>query len=200
MSCACWRPSRNATSAKNRMEIMVLQPKPADYPRIRTALKFYKVTSIVTGVMLLLLLAEMILKYSPTHIELFAGGAKGLGFAPVVVGEGCQWYSLFIPGQSSCELTSTGDGLNLSLLILIAHGWFYVVYLVSCFMLWSPMRWRFTSFLLLALGGVIPLTSFFLEVRTARRVNAFLDSHQGDAGRSDAPPASSTTATEGTHA
>lgn len=163
---------------------MVLQPKPSDYPRIRTALKFYKVTSVVTGVMLLLLLTEMILKYSPTHVELFAGGSAGLTFAPVVVGEGCQWFSLFNPAQETCVMTSTGEGLNLSLLILIAHGWFYVAYLVSCFMLWSPMRWKFTRFLLLALGGVIPLTSFFLEVRTARRVNEFLDSHAADGSAS----------------
>lgn len=157
---------------------MVLQPKPADFPRIRKALKFYKVTSIITGVMLLLLLTEMILKYSPTHVELFAGGSVGgLHFAPVAVGEGCQWYSMFFPWQESCEMTSTGDGANLSLLILIAHGWFYVAYLISCFLLWSPMRWRFPRFLLLALGGVIPFLSFFLEVRTHRTVTAYLEAH-----------------------
>ncbi|UOR02635.1 DUF3817 domain-containing protein [Leucobacter allii] len=153
---------------------MRLEPKPADYPRIRKALSFYKVTSIVTGVMLLTLLAEMILKYSPTHVELFAGGGEGIGFAPVVVGEACQWYSLFFPWQEGCELTSTGTGTNISLLILIAHGWFYVVYLVSCFMLWSPMRWRFPRFVLLALGGVIPFMSFFMEGRVARQVSDFL--------------------------
>lgn len=66
----------------DRMRIMVLQPKPADFPRIRKALKFYKVTSIITGVMLLLLLTEMILKYSPTHVELFAGGSAGGSTSP----------------------------------------------------------------------------------------------------------------------
>lgn len=74
-------------------------------------------------------------------------------------------------------MTSTGDGANLSLLILIAHGWFYVAYLISCFLLWSPMRWRFPRFLLLALGGVIPFLSFFLEVRTHRSVTAYLEAH-----------------------
>lgn len=159
------------------METMVLQPRPADYPRIRRALKIYRVTSIVTGVMLLLLLAEMILKYSPLHVELFAGGGGGLRLVLVVVSEGCQWYSMFSPWQETCEMTSTGDGTNLSLLILIGHGWFYVAYLISCFLVWSPMRWRFSRFLLLALGGVIPLTSFFLEVRTHREVTEYLRSH-----------------------
>ena len=42
---------------------MVLQPKPVDYPRIRRALSIYKVTSVITGVMLLLLCAVMVMKY-----------------------------------------------------------------------------------------------------------------------------------------
>ena len=177
---------------------MVLQPNPRDYSRIRTALKWYKVASIVTGVMLLLLLAEMILKYSPTHLELFAGGDRGgLHFAPVVVGEACQWYSMFNPFQEVCEITSTGTGTNLSLMILVIHGWFYVAYLIACFMVWSPMRWRFPRFLKLALGGVIPLLSFFMEVTTARQVTAFLDSH--DTGSAEAQPrlSSAGTITEG---
>jgi len=159
---------------------MVLQPNPRDYPRIRRSLTWYKIASIVTGVMLLLLLAEMILKYSPTHVELFAGGDGGLlSLAPVVVGEGCQWYSLFNPFQEGCELTSTGTGANLSLMILVIHGWFYVAYLIACFLVWSPMRWRFPRFLVLALGGVVPLLSFFMEVRVVREVDAFLDAHEG---------------------
>ena len=63
---------------------------------------------------------------------------------------------------------------------------FYVAYLIACFMVWSPMRWRFPRFLKLALGGVIPLLSFFMEVTTARQVTAFLDSH--DAGSAEAQP------------
>lgn len=157
---------------------MVLQPNPRDYPRIRNALKWYKIASIVTGVMLLLLLTEMILKYSPLHVELFSGGDGGLfSFAPVVVSEGCQWHTMFNPFQEVCEMTSTGTGTNLSLMILVTHGWFYVAYLVACFMVWSPMRWRFPRFILLALGGVVPLLSFFMEARVVREVNAFLDEH-----------------------
>ena len=183
---------------------MVLQPKASDFPRIRTALKFYKVASVITGIMLLLLLAEMILKYSPSHIELFTGGDAGfMGFAAVVVGEGCQWYSLFNPFQELCEMTSTGTGTNLSLMILVTHGWFYVLYLVASFMLWSPMRWPFRRFLLLALGGVIPLLSFFMEVRVARQVEAYLASREAEIAAAETAAAPRTTedshiATEGT--
>ena len=35
---------------------MPLEPKPADFPRIRSALRFYQICSIITGVGLLLLL------------------------------------------------------------------------------------------------------------------------------------------------
>src|SRR4051794_7150090 len=99
-------------------------PKLATFPAIRGALKFYQIASIITGVFLLLLCAEMILKYTPIRLELFLGGKGGfLWFAEVV--------------ETANGLESTGDGLNLSLIILVVHGWFYVVYLFACFRIWS---------------------------------------------------------------
>jgi len=155
------------------------QPKLATFPAIRGALKFYQICSIITGVGLLLLLTEMILKYSPLHIELFLGGSGGfLWFAPVIVGADCEWWSLFLPQTNSCELTSTGDGVNLSLAILVIHGWFYVVYLFACFRVWSLMRWKFGRFVTLALGGVVPLLSFFMEARVGREVTAYLKTRE----------------------
>lgn len=158
------------------------EPKVASFPKIRGALTFYQIASIITGVMLLLLLAEMILKYSPIHVELFAGGDGGLlWFAPVIVGDGCQWYSLFVPGGMGCELDSTGQtagGANLSLFILVAHGWFYVVYLFACFRTWSLMRWPFPRFIVLALGGIVPVLSFIMEAKVSREVKAYLVSRE----------------------
>jgi integral membrane protein len=77
-----------------------------------------------------------------------------------------------------CELTSVGDGTNISLMILVAHGWFYVVYLFAIFRLWSLMRWPFARFIMLALGGVIPALSFIMEVRVSREVKAYLASRE----------------------
>ncbi|QKJ20204.1 DUF3817 domain-containing protein [Microbacterium hominis] len=154
---------------------MPREPKLASFPAIRGALKFYVVCSIITGVGLLLLVAEMILKYTPLHLELFLGGSGGfLWLAPVIAGPDCQWWSLFAPMTNACEMTSVGDGVNISLAILVAHGWFYVVYLFACFRIWSLMRWPFGRFIMLALGGVIPLLSFFMESRVAREVRAYL--------------------------
>jgi integral membrane protein len=140
---------------------MPLEPKSADLPRIRGALKFYQVASVITGVMLLLLCAEMIMKYV-FHLELYAFGDQGvLAFTPVI--------------ETAAGLESTGTGVNLSTGILIAHGWFYVVYLFSDFRLWSLMRWPFSRFIIIALGGIVPFLSFFLEARIGREVREYLD-------------------------
>lgn len=154
-------------------------PKLASFPAIRGALKFYQVCSIITGIGLLLLVAEMILKYTPLHVELFLGGSGGfLWFAPVIAGPDCEWWSLFAPMTNDCEMISTGDGFNVSLFILVAHGWFYVVYLFSCFRVWSLMRWPFGRFILLALGGIVPLLSFFMEARVGREVTSYLKARE----------------------
>lgn len=153
------------------------QPKLASFPAIRGALKLYQVCSIITGTMLLLLVAEMVIKYG-LHYELFAGGSGGpLWFARVTeLGE------------------STGDGFNVSLAILIAHGWFYVVYLFSCFRVWSLMRWAFPRFLLLAAGGVVPLLSFFMEAAVGRDVRRYLA--EREAAARDAEAAASTSSSD----
>jgi integral membrane protein len=146
---------------------MPLEPKSADFPRIRGALKFYVVCSVITGAMLLLLCTEMLLKYV-WHLELFAFGPGGfLSFEPVV--------------ETPEGLESTGEGVNLSTGILIAHGWFYVVYLFSNFRLWSLMRWPFWKLLLLASGGIVPFLSFFLEARIGREVREYLAKREADA-------------------
>lgn len=143
------------------MDIMQLQPKPEDYPRIRGALKFYKITSVITGIMLLTLCAVMIMRYG-FGVELFLFTPNG--------------FAEFLPSiPKGQEAEFVREGFDLFHAILVAHGWFYVVYLISDFLLWSPMRWPFMRFLFIALGGVIPFLSFYLEGRVAREVTEFLD-------------------------
>ena len=138
---------------------MPLAPKPADIPRIPGALRLYKVASVITGVFLLLLCAEMIAKYLLGY-ELELGGPNG--------------FLAMVPRDSV-------TAVNLSTGILMAHGWFYVLYLFADFRLWSLMRWPFSRFVLIALGGVVPTLSFFVEVRVAREVKAFLAAREGAA-------------------
>ena len=131
---------------------MPLKPKPSDAPRIRSALALYRVTSIVTGTFLLLLCRMMFFRYG-FGVDIELGGAFGL-----------------LALTPKDLITAT----NLSTVILIVHGWFYVAYLFSDFRLWSLMRWRFRMFLLIALGGVIPFLSFPLERRIHREATAQL--------------------------
>lgn len=127
---------------------MALKPKLSDVPRIRGALKLYRVFAYITGTMLLLLVLEMIFKYTPIQREIELGGAHG-------------FIALVPDGQVLA--------VNLSLGILIAHGWLYVVYLFSDFRLWSIMRWPFSRFIAIALGGVVPFLSFIVEHFISKR-------------------------------
>ncbi|WP_081785219.1 DUF3817 domain-containing protein [Cellulomonas sp. KRMCY2] len=49
--------------------------------------------------------------------------------------------------------------------IPFAHGWIYVVYLVTVIDLWSTMRWRLGRLAAMVLGGVVPVMSFVVERR-----------------------------------
>jgi integral membrane protein len=125
---------------------MALKPKLSNIPRIWSALRLYRVTSIVTGTFLLLLVLMMVLRY---------------GFLVDIELNGPEGFLALTPKEMI-------TGVNLSTAILIAHGWFYVVYLFSDFRLWSLMRWTFSRFIIIALGGVVPFLSFIVE----RRVHA----------------------------
>ena len=66
-------------------------------------------------------------------------------------------------------------------MILVVHGWFYVLYLFSDFRLWSLMRWPFTRFLIIASGGVIPVISFPVERHYHRRALAEIEAIEAKA-------------------
>jgi integral membrane protein len=138
--------------------------------QIRSALKFYKVLAYLTGAMLLLLCAELVARYGFGQY-LFAAGTDALTGQP------------FGFGFASAEPKGVIGGVNLSVAVLIVHGWMYVVYLISNFRLWALMRWPFTKLVLLALGGVIPFLSFIVEKKFHREVEAELAAHPQAAQR-----------------
>src|SRR5690606_15920110 len=70
------------------------------------------------------------------------------------------------------------DGINLSTIILMVHGWFYVLYVACDFVLWRLLRFSFGRFLFIALGGVIPFLSFYFERSVPPYVEARLASMQ----------------------
>ena len=153
------------------------RPRAVDIPKIHGALRFYRVTAYITGVMLLLLVAEMILKYAVGYsVYAFVPGKAVVSLVP---------YNAANP---EAQL----PGVDVSTGILIAHGWLYVLYLVADFRLWSLMRMSFTKFVLIALGGVVPFMSFIVEHFITRQVRRFL-------AESAAPSKAATTTVEASH-
>ena len=129
-------------------------PSPSQIPAIYSVLKFYKVSSYVTGVFLLLLMVTWGIRRLPfLGYDLWMFGPNGL----------ISFESYGIDGEGLPEV-----GLNLTVLILIVHGWLYVVYLLADFRLWSLMRWPFTRFLIIGAGGVVPFLSFYTEAKYAK--------------------------------
>ncbi|WP_402461671.1 DUF3817 domain-containing protein [Isoptericola aurantiacus] len=55
-----------------------------------------------------------------------------------------------------------------------AHGWIYVVYLVTVLDLWAKMRWGFGRLATMVFAGVVPVMSFVLEKRVHADADAKL--------------------------
>lgn len=129
---------------------MPIGPRPEDVAKIRRTVSIYKVSSYITGTFLLLLVLMMVFRY---------------GFGVDIELLGPYGFLALTPKDLIA-------GVNLSTLILIAHGWFYVLYLGTDFVIWRLVRWSFTKFLFIALGGVVPLLSFYFERRVPREAMA----------------------------
>jgi len=104
-------------------------------------LHWYRVAAHITGVLLLLLAVEIIAKYA---------------FGQELEMAGPQGFLAFVPND-------TVEAINLSRATVIAHGWFYVVFLFTCFRIWSMLNWPLWRFLWLASAGLVPGFSYVLE-------------------------------------
>ncbi len=111
------------------------------------ALKFFRFSSYITGIFLLLLCVEMVVRYGFGY-DLIMGGRNGF---------------LYLEARGIDGAGLSGTGINMSTAVLIIHGWLYVVYLFAGFRMWSLYRWSFLRFLIIASGGVVPALSFFTE-------------------------------------
>jgi hypothetical protein len=137
---------------------------PASLPAIEKALKLFKVSSFITGGFLLLLMLtwglrrlEVVTGGQMVGYDLWAFGPNGLISLEPYINE----------GQGLPD-----TGLNITVAILVIHGWLYVLYLFADFRMWTLMRWSFLRFLIIASGGIIPFLSFYTERRYARFAEA----------------------------
>lgn len=132
---------------------MAFGPQPSDIPLIRRVLAVYKVSSVLTGTFLLGLVVMMVTRY-------------GFGVDIEFNGESGQLLALTDPDAIT--------GVNVSILLLAVHGWLYVLYLACDFLLWRLLRWPFWKFVWIAMGGIVPLLSFFFERQVPREVEAVI--------------------------
>lgn len=134
---------------------------PSQVPQIQKVLKFYKVSSYVTGTFLILLMITWGIRRLPfLGFDLWLFGPNGF----------LTFEQYGVDGEGLPDA-----GINLTVWILIIHGWLYVVYLFADFRVWTLMRWSFMRFLLIALGGVVPLLSFYTEARYAKLAHLELE-------------------------
>jgi integral membrane protein len=120
---------------------MPLGPRRSDIPRIRTALAVFRVSALITGIFLLLVVMMMVFRYG-FGVDIELGGPFGA--------------LALVPKE---QITA----INLSAAILIVHGWLYVLYLACDFVLWRLLRFSFGRFVYIAMGGIVPFLSFYFE-------------------------------------
>ena len=130
---------------------MTSTPNSDQVKTIRGVLKYFKVTSYITGIFLILIMILWGIRLT-IQADLWLGGPDA--FLQLA------YYSVDSSGEKTGFPTS---GIDITVISLIVHGWLYVAYLFGDFRLWTLMRWSFFRFLLIALGGIIPLLSFFTE-------------------------------------
>jgi len=112
---------------------------------LKSAITFYRVCSIITGTALILVTFEVVLNW---------------GFGLVIWGDS-NWLRLVPKGMDGSGLPT--EGIDVSKLLLQIHGLLYVIYLFADFRVWRLAQLSFQDFLIIASGGIIPFSSFFIE-------------------------------------
>jgi integral membrane protein len=140
-------------------------PAASQIEQVKKVLKLFTVSSYITGIFLLLLMITWGIRRLPfLGYDLWLAGPNGF----------ITFEQYGIEGEGLPDV-----GVNLTVAILIVHGWLYVLYLFADFRLWTLMRWSFFKFLVIAAGGVVPLLSFFTESYYAKLARKQLSEIEG---------------------
>ena len=140
-------------------------PAASQIDQVKKVLKLFTASSYITGTFLLLLMITWGIRRLPfLGFDLWLFGPNGF----------ITFEQYGIEGEGLPEV-----GVNLTVAILIVHGWLYVLYLFADFRLWTLMRWSFFRFLIIAAGGVVPLLSFFTESYYAKLARKQLSEIEG---------------------
>lgn len=140
-------------------------PAASQIEQVKKVLKLFTASSYITGTFLLLLMITWGIRRLPfLGFDLWLFGPNGF----------ITFEQYGIEGEGLPDV-----GVNLTVAILIVHGWLYVLYLFADFRLWTLMRWSFLRFLIIAAGGVVPLLSFFTESYYAKLARKQLSEIEG---------------------
>ncbi len=140
-------------------------PAASQIEQVKKVLKLFTVSSYITGIFLLLLMITWGIRRLPfLGYDLWLLGPNGF----------ITFEQYGVEGEGLPDV-----GVNLTVAILIVHGWLYVLYLFADFRLWTLMRWSFFKFLVIAAGGVVPLLSFFTESYYAKLARKQLSEIEG---------------------
>jgi integral membrane protein len=120
---------------------------------VRKNLTAYRVMATIVGVLLVVLCL----------IGVPLANFDGSGMWGIF-GSTPSWVT---PGSSAQEL-----GEAITTYLGVAHGWLYMIFLVSAFLLSRRARWDLPFTLVTLVCGTIPLLSFWAEHRATRRVRA----------------------------
>lgn len=140
-------------------------PAASQIEQIQKVLKLFSVSSYITGIFLMLLMITWGIRRLPfLGYDLWLLGPNGF----------ITFEQYGVEGEGLPDV-----GVNLTVAILIVHGWLYVLYLFADFRLWTLMRWSFFRFLIIAAGGVVPLLSFLTESYYAKLARKQLSEIEG---------------------
>jgi integral membrane protein len=140
-------------------------PAASQIEQVKKVLKLFTASSYITGIFLMLLMITWGIRRLPfLGYDLWLMGPNGF----------ITFEQYGIEGEGLPDV-----GVNLTVAILIVHGWLYVLYLFADFRLWTLMRWSFFRFLIIAAGGVVPLLSFFTESYYAKLARKQLSEIEG---------------------
>jgi integral membrane protein len=120
---------------------------------VRSTLLRYRVMATVVGVLLVVLI---------------------LVGVPLANFDGSGMWGIF---PSTPELFAVGStphevGEAITTYLGVAHGWLYMIFLVTAFILSRRARWEIPFTLVTLVCGTIPLLSFWAEHRATQRVRA----------------------------
>jgi integral membrane protein len=140
-------------------------PAASQIEQVKKVLKLFTASSYITGIFLLLLMITWGIRRLPfLGYDLWLMGPNGF----------ITFEQYGVEGEGLPDV-----GVNLTVAILIVHGWLYVLYLFADFRLWTLMRWSFLRFLIIAAGGIVPLLSFFTESYYAKLARKQLNEIEG---------------------